>query len=249
MLSYAVLIVAGLLAGALNAVAGGGTFLSFPALVWAGVPPVAANATATLAALPGYLGSTWAFRQDIAASHRLPPLLVIGTAALGGGLGAFLLLATPGEVFSGIVPWLLGFATVIFALGPRITALLTRRGLGKPGVVAVTLTLMIVTSYGGYFNGGVGILLLAALGLLGMSNLKEMNGLKNLMSSILSLISVTIYVAAGLIAWKHALVMGLACAAGGYLGAALFRRVSKPAVLRVFITLVGTVMTIVFLVR
>ena len=246
MLTTLVLIIAGLAAGALNAVAGGGTFLSFPALVWAGIPPIMANATATLAALPGYISSAWAFRDDIHASDSLPLLMVIAIASLGGGLGAALLLATPGTAFEGIVPWLLAFATVIFALGPRITASMQRRGRAKTGLGASTIVLLLVATYGGYFNGGVGILLLAAMGLIGLTNLNEMNGLKNLVSSILSLVSVIVYIGAGLIAWQHALVLGLACASGGYLGATMSRRIRNPTLLRAFITAVGITMTIVF---
>ncbi|WP_375175201.1 sulfite exporter TauE/SafE family protein [Pseudooceanicola sp.] len=249
MFTTLVLILAGLLAGALNAVAGGGTFLSFPALVWAGVPPVMANATATLAALPGYLSSTWAFRDDIRASQSLPIFVVVSVSAIGGALGAVLLLVTPGEVFEGVVPWLLAFATVIFAMGPRITALLQRYGRGKSGLVTAALILLLVTSYGGYFNGGVGILLLAAFGLIGLSNLNEMNGLKTLVASVLSVVSVVVYIGAGLIAWQHAIVLGLACATGGYLGAALSRRIARPVLLRLFITAVGAVMTLIFFVR
>lgn len=249
MLTILTLTLAGLAAGALNAVAGGGTFLSFPALVWAGVPPIAANATATLAALPGYIGSAWAFRHDIRASRSLPLALVLGTATAGGVLGALLLLVTPGEVFEGVVPWLLAFATVIFAFGPRITAVLARRGLGAPGRAVAAGVLTAVTTYGGYFNGGVGILLLAALGLLGLTDLKEMNGLKNLVSAVLSLVSVVLYIGAGLIAWEHALVLGGACAVGGYLGAALSRHITDPALLRLFITAVGAAMTVVFFLR
>mgnify|MGYP003123221467 CR=1 FL=1 len=249
MLTTLVLILAGLSAGALNAVAGGGTFLSFPALVWAGVPPVMANATATLAALPGYLSSTWAFRDDIRNSRSLPFVMVVAVAAIGGALGAGLLLVTPAAVFEGVVPWLLAFATAIFALGPRITAFLQRHGSGRAGVGIAALVLLLVTTYGGYFNGGVGILLLAALGLIGLSNLNEMNGLKNLVSSILSLVSVIVYIGAGLIAWEQAIVLGLACATGGYLGAALSRRITRPVLLRAFITLVGAAMTVIFFLR
>jgi len=249
MFTVITLIMAGLSAGALNAVAGGGTFLSFPALVWAGVPPVTANATATLAALPGYLGSAWAFRNDIRASRSLPLAMVLGTAGAGGILGALLLLMTPAEVFEGVVPWLLAFATLVFAFGPKLSAWLASKGVGNAGPVLSAVVLLSVTTYGGYFNGGVGILLLASFGLLGLSDLKEMNGLKNLASSALSLVSVVIYIGAGLIAWQHAIVLGAACAAGGYLGAAMSRQITNPGRLRIFITAVGAAMSLIFFLK
>ena len=120
MLSIALLVIAGLLAGMVNAIAGGGTLLSFPALIWLGVPPVMANATATLTALPGYLGSAWAFRNDIHAEGSLGLTGIVAIAALGGLAGAGLLLITPGDAFVGIVPWLLLTATLLFATGPDV---------------------------------------------------------------------------------------------------------------------------------
>ncbi|TCP38616.1 hypothetical protein EV662_12021 [Rhodovulum marinum] len=246
---YLVLILTGLAAGALNAVAGGGTFLSFPALVWTGVPPIMANATATLAALPGYLCSAWAFRADVRRARSLPVRLVLLVSALGGILGAVLLLVTPSAVFSGVVPWLLAFATAAFAFGPPITRRIARMGKGTFGLPQAAAVLLAVTIYGGYFNGGVGILLLAAFGLIGLTDLREMNGLKNLVSSVLSAVSVTVYIAADLIAWKEALVLGAASAIGGYIGAALSRRIHNVRALRAFIALVGASMSLVFFLR
>src|SRR5690606_6207069 len=127
-------VVAGLAAGALNAVAGGGTFLSFPALVWAGVPPIMANATATLAALPGYIGSAWGFRHDLRAEGPLTLKLIVALAILGGFVGALLLLITSPEIFSVIVPWLLLIATAVFAAGPALLRCITRRGSGGLGL-------------------------------------------------------------------------------------------------------------------
>lgn len=250
--STLILVLAGLAAGALNAIAGGGTFISFPALVWVGVPPVMANASATLAALPGYLSSAYAFREDIRASTSLPVVAVLCVSALGGVLGAALLLMTSDAAFSGIVPWLLAFATVAFALGPTITRALARSGRGAPGLPLAMAILLIVTIYGGYFNGGVGILLLAAFGLIGLTDLtdlKEMNGLKNLVSAVLSGVSVSVYIAADLIAWQQALVLGVACAIGGYVGGALSRKITNPAWIRAFITLVGAGMSVLFFLK
>ncbi|MHA6346531.1 sulfite exporter TauE/SafE family protein [Roseivivax sp. CAU 1761] len=245
LLSILVLAVAGLAAGALNAVAGGGTFLSFPALVWVGVPPLFANATATLAALPGYISSAWAYRHDMRAEGPLGLKAILWLAVLGGFLGALLLLVTPQELFTGIVPWLLLLATVAFAGGPALLrrATASGRALGWTGAAALILA---VTIYGGYFNGGLGIMLLAAFGLVGFRNLHGMNGLKNGVSAVLSTVSVATYIAAGLIDWPTALVIGLANAAGGWLGAHLARRVTNMALLRGFIIAVGLAMAVAF---
>lgn len=243
--SNIVLVVAGLLAGALNSVAGGGTFISFPALVWIGVPPIMANATATLAALPGYVGGAWGFRKDIRASGPISLAWTIAMAALGGLLGALLLMVTPKETFSALVPWLLLGATLIFAAGPALVRRVLRNGGGLPKLPALLL-LLAVSIYGGYFNGGLGIMLLAAFGFVGLTNLHEMNGLKSLMSAILSAVSVATYSVAGLIDWRSALILGVACALGGFVGAHLARRITNMLALRIFITLIGLGMAVAF---
>lgn len=245
-LIYLTLVVAGLAAGALNAVAGGGTFLSFPVLVWAGVPPIMANATATLTALPGYLGSAWGFRRDIRSDGPLGLKAIIVITSVGGFLGALLLLVTSSEMFSAIVPWLLLLATVIFAAGPALLEQITTRGGRSPGNLLSAVLLFCVAIYGGYFNGGLGIMLLAVFGLIGFTDLNTMNGLKNVLSAILSLVSVATYTTAGLIDWTYALPLAVATALGGYVGAALARRVTNPTILRGFITFVGCAMTVVF---
>ena len=158
--------------------AGGGTFLTFPAPVWLGVPPIAANATATAAALPGYGGSAYAYRRHIAAEGALPLRAILAVGALGAVLGAGLLLVTPAEVFDGVVPWLLLVATALFAAGPRLVRWLARRGVGRAGPLASAMAILGVSVYGGYFNGGLGIMLLATFGLLGYADLHGMNGLK-----------------------------------------------------------------------
>ncbi|MCG7629984.1 sulfite exporter TauE/SafE family protein [Epibacterium sp. MM17-32] len=249
MLTTIALILTGLAAGALNAIAGGGTFLSFPALVWAGVPPIMANATATLSALPGYAGSAWAYRHDIGTGNGTSALArMVLIASLGGLIGAGLLLVTPGELFSGIVPWFLLLATLAFAFGPAYLRHQMRSGrhLSETAGHAVVFA---VSIYGGYFNGGLGIMLLAAFGVIGMTDLHQMNGLKNLMSVILSLVSVATYTLAGLIDWSTAVILAPSCAAGGVLGAALARRVRNTALLRLFIIAVGIIMTLVFFVQ
>ena len=174
MLSLAILSIAGLfLAGGLNAVAGGRTFLSFPALVWLGVPPIMANATATLTAMPGYIGCAWAYRQDVAAEGTLRLRAIILVAIVGGLAGAALLLVTPGEAFVGIVPWLLLAATCLFAAGPQLLAAVRARGRGAAGPLLSAAAILGVSIY-----GGLGIMLLAVLGLIGFTNLHGMKRAK-----------------------------------------------------------------------
>ncbi len=240
------LCLAGTAAGLLNAVAGGGTFLSLPALIYVGVPPVAANATATLSALPGYLSSAWGFRSDMRAEGTLGFGAILGLAAFGSILGALLLIVTPGETFLWIVPWLLLLATLLFAAGPMLLKILRRRGTGVAGPVLSGTAILAVSVYGGYFNGGLGIMLLATFGLLGHVDLHGMNGLKNVLSALLSLVSAAAFVWAGLIVWEQAIVMAASAMAGGYAGARLSRRIVRTGLLRGFITLVGASMTVAF---
>ena len=231
-------------AGVLNAIAGGGSFLTFPALVFAGVPPVAANATSAIAVSPGYLGSTLGFRPEL---RHLPVAQLwreTGMAALGGLLGAGLLLLTPAKLFSGIVPWLLLLATVLFALGPRIARLSGGAGHPRwrlPGLLAVSI-------YGGYFNGGLGILLMALYTLTGESRLNTVNALKNLNSFVLSLLSVVAFALAGAIVWPQAVWMMLWATAGGWAGAHVAKRL-PVAWVRTLVIATGLVMSVVFFSR
>lgn len=236
--------IAAFAAGGLNAVAGGGSFLTFPALVFAGVPPVAANATSAMAVSPGYLGSALGFRPEL---RSLPVALLrreVSVAALGGAIGAGLLLATPAKLFSGLVPWLLLVATALFALGPRLARL--GSGQGQPGWRLPGL--LGVSIYGGYFNGGLGILLMALYTLTGESRLNTANALKNLNSFVLSLLSVVAFAAAGAIVWPQALWMMLWATAGGWAGAHLARRLPVLWVRRLVIA-TGLVMSGVFFSR
>jgi uncharacterized membrane protein YfcA len=186
----------------LNTVAGGGTFLTFPALVYTGVPPVTANATSAVAVFPGYLGGALGFRQEIAAFDRMRLVKIVAFTAIGGLGGSLLLLVSSNEAFSVVVPFLLAaLATLAFAFGPRVQAWASRRSVGKPEGALGTL---LVSVYGGYFNGGLGIVLLALFSLWGMRDLNAMNGLKNALSFVLSGISVATFATAGIVAWPQA---------------------------------------------
>jgi uncharacterized membrane protein YfcA len=239
-------------AGALNAVAGGGSFLTFPALVFTGVPPIVANATSALAVSPGYLGSTLGFREELKALPAARLRTEMTLAAVGGVVGALLLLVTPGKLFTGLVPWLLLFATVLFAVGPA----LARRAQGAagqpggaPGPAPWRLPgLFAVAVYGGYFNGGLGILLMALYTVCGETRLNTVNALKNLNSLVLSWLSVAAFVIAGAVAWREGLLMMVAATAGGYLGARWARRL-PAAWVRGGVILTGLVMSAVFFAR
>jgi uncharacterized membrane protein YfcA len=233
-------------AGVLNAIAGGGTFLTFPALVWTGVPPIAANATSALAVCPGYLGSALGFRQELAALPRAMLLREVALSALGGVAGALLLLVTPAQVFAGVVPWLLLFATLLFALGPRLARWAGASGNGLAGWRQAGL--LAVAVYGGYFNGGLGILLMALYLLVGEQRLNTVNALKNLNSFVLSLVSVVTFAIGGAIVWRQALLMALFATLGGFAGARLARRL-PVAVVRGIVIVTGLAMSALFFLR
>lgn len=245
MIDWLILTLAAFGAGALNTVAGGGTFLTLPALVFAGLPPVAANATATVAVFPGYAAGAAGFRAELRTFPRAR-LLRLAAWTLAGGLGgSLLLLVSSDAAFSAVVPALLLAATLAFLFGDRLRAWAAQRAAGGAGGTA---GLVAVAIYGGYFNGGLGIVLLALFALWGMDDIHRMNALKSLLSFVLSAISVLTFAAAGLVAWPEAAAMMAAATLGGYLGAPLARRVPRSA-LRALIAAVGFTMTGAFLWR
>ena len=245
MFEIALLLTAAFVAGALNAVAGGGSFLTLPALVFIGVPPVVANATGTVALLPGYAAGAWGFREDTQAPPGLSMVRLVVLSLIGGALGAGLLLVTSDATFSIVVPWLLLLATVLFAFGPQLRQRLAG---GNPSTAKATVGVLAVAIYGGYFNGGLGILLLALFGLLGQTQLNAMNGLKNLVSTLLTAIAVAVYAIGGVVDWRYALLMMVAATAGGYIGARVARRIPAQW-LRWGIVATGLVMTGIFFAR
>jgi hypothetical protein len=246
---FALLAVAALGAGMLNAVAGGGSFLTFPALVFTGVPPIAANATSALAVSPGYLGSTWGFKTELALLPRRLLLQEAMIAAAGGLLGAGLLLITPAKVFAGLVPWLLLFATALFAFGPRLLKHLgiDERKSEKNSAYRL-IGLGFVAIYGGYFNGGLGILLMALYTLSGESHIHTANALKNANSLILSLLSVAAFAWAGAIVWTQGIWMMAWATLGGFVGARVARRLPASAV-RLIVIATGLIMFVWFLLK
>lgn len=242
MLGILLLMLAAFCSGALNAVAGGGAFITFPALLFAGVPPVAANASSTVALFPGQAASSWAYRREIAAGGQVNVPVFAALSLVGGLVGALLLLVTPNATFARFVPWLLLFATSVFAIGAYAPGIVSRLRLGGRSVLVVQF---LISIYGGYFGGGIGILILATLGVFGLTDLHAMNGLKSLVSGCLNAVAVAAFVAGGAVYWTEALIMLVAAMAGGYAGASVARHIPPP-VLRKLVILVGAAMTVYF---
>lgn len=239
---------AALLAGALNAIAGGGSFFSFPALLVAGVPPIVANATNALALWPGTLASIGAYRRELRGQQR-DIWLFSGLSLLGGLLGAILLLYTDERRFTALIPYLLLFATLVFTFSPQITRLAQRtvgKGNGQRWLVVVIY--LAIAIYGGFFGAGLGILTLAALALLGYDNIHRMNALKTLQAALVNGIAVATFVTTGLIAWLPALIMTIGAIAGGYGGAAIARRIDARRV-RIAVVVISIGLTVWFFAR
>lgn len=243
-----------LVAGAMNSIAGGGTLLTFPALVGLGIPPVVANATSTVALWPGAVGSMWGYRAELRGAQRWAVGFAVPSLA-GGTLGALLLLWTPAAWFDAIVPWLILSATGLFlAQGPLLRRA-RRRGVahGAPDPRAADAEALaradaaltsrrpsaavlgyqfLVGIYGGYFGAGVGILMLAALGLMGLSNIHRMNGLKNWGGLCMNAMAALTFAFSSLVSWPVAAAMAVGAVAGGYGGSRLAQRVSQAWVRR-----------------
>ena len=205
-------------AGMLNAIAGGGTFLPLPALLFVGLPPVSANTTSTAAVLPGYASAAFGFRRTLAQISRKRLTALTVATIVGSVIGAILLLETPNDIFKTLAPFLILFATGLFLLGPKIQRWIEKRASSNTvGFIGMG----VLSSYGGYFNGGLGIALITLLSLSGSKDLNEANGLKSLLSVVITVVSVSVYTLSGSIEWPTALGMMLFCAAGGYSGARL----------------------------
>ena len=212
-----VLTAAAFIGGILNALAGGGGLVAFPALLFAGLNPIDANASAMVALIPGSISSVWAYRRKILSIDELNVTLFVTLSLAGGLLGALLLLFTPAAIFARIVPWLMLFATVIFAVGNFAPLDVIRRlDLGPRSVLVVHF---IISIYGGYFGGGIGFLVLAALTLFGMRDISAMNGLKLALVTIMSVASIAAFMVAGIVRWPETLPMLVSSVIGGYVGA------------------------------
>jgi uncharacterized membrane protein YfcA len=254
------LFVAALVAGAINSVAGGGSFITFPALIFVGIAPIAANATNTAAVWPGTVASTVAYRKAFTAQARrlLPPLIITGIA--GGVLGARILLITPQATFMRIVPWLLLGATLLFVFSGPITAWIRGRAHLKAGdepvganaprslMAGVLFLELLVSIYVGYFGAGTGILFLSLLALMGMEDIHAMNGMKTLLVSIVNGVALVTFVFARVIVWPQALLMTVGALAGGYGGAYVAQKMN-PQHVRWLVIVIGFGMSAYFFIR
>ncbi|MCA3011568.1 MAG: sulfite exporter TauE/SafE family protein [Myxococcaceae bacterium] len=244
MLTWLLLGGSAFLAGAINAIAGGGTLLTFPALVFTGTAPLPANATSTVALWPGAVASAWGYRGVFSEERRaLVPLVAV--SLVGGLVGALAALKTPGETFARLVPFLMLFAAVLFSVGDRLRAWLARFGAPRPWLVV--LAQLPISLYGGYLGGGIGLLMLAAFTLLGGSrDLNRLNALKSVLGLAINLTATLTFVVSGLIDWERAVVMAAAAAAGGYLAARVALRVDVRAVKRLVVAIAWVMTALIF---
>lgn len=244
MLTAFILIGAGLLAGGLNALAGGGTFVAFPAFTLAGLPPTLANISTTAALLPGTLTSSWAYRKEARPLGVASTWSLLGLSLAGGLIGALLLLLTPERLFGTMIPWLLLIATLVLAAGPRLSAGLRKLGLRFGDRFAMTLQLLL-GGYGGYFGGAVGLMMLAAWSLVSTADLKELAPLRSLMVSAANGMAVVCFLVTGSIRWPEVMLVMIGSIVGGYVGAQVGRRIPIKA-LRAITLVIATGTTITF---
>jgi len=246
-LSYVLIAAAAFVAGVINSMAGGGTLISFPTMVWLGRPPIMANATNAVALWPGSLSAMFGYRDDMRRVRRWLYLLTIPSVA-GGALGAILLLHTTEKTFSRIVPFLILGATLLLAAQELISRKLNLIAKAHENPTAGWLVFvftfqLFVGLYGGYFGAGMGILMLAALGFIGLTDLHEMNGLKNLLAVGINGVAAIYFAISGAVLWKDAVVMALAAIAGGFAGAKLAKRLGRRFV-RGAVVFIGLTMTV-----
>jgi uncharacterized membrane protein YfcA len=240
---WIVLVSAAFVAGVINSVAGGGSFLTFPSLVFAGLPAVEANASNTVALVPGSITAAFSYRGDIQKLNGSNIRSWFVVSLTGGAAGAVLLLVTSDKTFRQIAPWLLLFATLLFAFGSRVSAAL--RGRLQWSESLMLTVLFPIAVYGGYFGGGIGIMLLSAFRLYGLTDIHAMNGIKSIIASSLNAIAAVIFIVAHRVDWLPTLIMMAAAMAGGYTGPAIARRLPQAAI-RATIIVVGALMTSYF---
>jgi hypothetical protein len=237
-------------AGAINSVAGGGTLITVPTLIWLGMPAINANATSTVALWPGSLSGAWGFRRELSAADRRVFALIV-PSLIGGLSGAILLSQTPPDVFERLIPLLILFATCLFmAQEPlqrrfNLTAIHNAR---SHWLSWTMLFQLLVGIYGGYFGAGIGIMMLAALSLMGHTDIYQMNGVKNLLAVAINGIAISYLIFTDLILWPDALVMAVGSIVGGVAGAGTARRLGRPVVRRVVIV-VGLAMALATFLR
>ncbi|MBX3568865.1 MAG: sulfite exporter TauE/SafE family protein [Rhizobiaceae bacterium] len=238
------LFAAGFVSGAVNAVAGGGTFLTFGALSLVGIAPISANATSSITQFPGYITSTLAYWKDIRTFWRGALLLCLISAA-GALAGALILLALDNPSFRALVPWLLIAATAVFAAGPWLKPKPKRGQPAAVGSVPGAIVQFVTALYGGFFGAGMGVMMLATLGLTQTGDYHRLNALKNMLSIVIAAVAIVVFISGGVVAWPQAVVMIPAVALGGYAGVWMAKRVPQK-VLRGFVIAVGLLLAVYY---
>jgi uncharacterized protein len=252
LLQVGALFLAAVLGGALNSVAGGGTFITFPALVVTNVPAINANATSTVALWPGTVASAGAYRGALRVRQDRLALLVV-MSLIGGFIGAQVLLHTPPPTFLKLIPYLMLLATLLFAFGGRITTWIRSRSGKRQAPVWISymgtaLLQLAISVYGGFFGGGIGILMLSLLSLMGLENIHTMNALKTVLTAVINGVAVITFIIYRFVYWPQASVMILGAILGGYGGAAVAQRLDQRLV-RAFVIVVGLSMSVYFFFR
>jgi uncharacterized protein len=247
------LLLVAFLGGTLNSVAGGGSFFTFPTLIFAGVPSIPANATSTVALWPASIAGIGAYRRELVGLDRRLLIVMAVTSLIGGILGALLLLITPPSIFATLLPYLLLIATLLFTFSPMLTRKLRMRSiekaaLGSKQLIWISIAQFIIAVYGGYFGGGIGILMLAALALMGLENIHVMNGLKSILATCINGVAVVTFIIAGIIHWPEAILMIVGATIGGYGGAYYARKIDQKWI-RLFVIIVGFAMTLYFFIK
>jgi uncharacterized membrane protein YfcA len=224
---FVLMAAAGLLAGAMNALAGGGSFVTLPAMIAVGIPSVIANTSSTVALYPAQLTTAWSYRDGLGPIGPVSIKVLLAVTLIGGAAGATLLL-TSSDTFSHALPWLLLVATVMLGFGRNLGEALRRRW--HISATAVIMIQLLLGVYGGYFGGAVGLMMLAVWGLLDDRNVKSFNAPRTLLVSAANTVAVVIFIAAGSVRWPEAMTMLVAAAVGGYFGAVLGRRANAQLV-------------------
>lgn len=233
-------------AGMLNAVAGGGAFITFPALIFLGVPPVSANATSAVALLPGQIASALTYGREGLRDADAKTYSLMAISLAGGLLGAVCLVYAPTRFFSRLIPWLLLFATFLFSLGSFSLNVFRRPE--KSISRGILLAQLMISIYGGYFGAGIGFLMLASMTLFGMRDIHAMNGLRVILAPLMKVTAIVIFIAVGTVRWPEALVMATTSVVGGYAGAKWAKR-ANPRIIKALIVCLGASLTVVFFIR
>lgn len=244
LLEGAIILLAGIAAGIINVVAGAGTLITFPVLLALGVAPITANVSNTVGLIPASVAGAYGYRRELASQWR-PVAAMAAFSAIGGIVGGLLLLVLPGDVFAGVVPFLLLLAALLSAIQPRVARYMWRKAAPaattapagtlltktdtRPLTLGLILGVLATGVYGGYFGAAQGVVLLALLGILWSTDMQRANGAKNVLAGVANLVSAVIFITSGTVDWRIALLIGIGSATGGWLGARIGRRLSAPA--------------------